>query len=117
VIATSHMVADALGPPLDHFGISAKEMVPAPEDLLLSKSGALIKKGAAAGVGWQFTGESGGRPFSQVTVEIAVAQPVGPGIIELNAARAVNSVSRVVEAPAGCRSILDFPAATGSGAA
>ncbi|HEX3796612.1 MAG TPA: hypothetical protein VHV57_19115 [Acidimicrobiales bacterium] len=46
--------------------------------------------------------------------EITVPVPVGPGIIELNAARAVNSVSRVVEAAVGCRSVLDFPAATGS---
>jgi 4-hydroxy-tetrahydrodipicolinate reductase len=46
--------------------------------------------------------------------EITVPVPVGPGIIDLNAARAVNSVSRVVEAAVGCRSVLDFPAATGS---
>jgi 4-hydroxy-tetrahydrodipicolinate reductase len=50
-----------------------------------------------------------------LVAEITVPPPVGPGIIELNAARAVNSVCRVVEAPTGCRSILDFPAATGSG--
>jgi 4-hydroxy-tetrahydrodipicolinate reductase len=49
-----------------------------------------------------------------LVAEITVPVPVGPGIIELNAARAVNSVSRVVEAPVGCRSIFDFPAATGS---
>jgi 2,4-diaminopentanoate dehydrogenase len=48
--------------------------------------------------------------------EITVQQPAGPGIIELNAARAVNMVSRVVEAPVGCHSILDVPAAVGSGA-
>jgi 4-hydroxy-tetrahydrodipicolinate reductase len=51
-----------------------------------------------------------------LVAEITVPVPVGPGLIELNAARAVNSVSRVVQAPTGCRSILDFPAATGSGA-
>jgi len=51
-----------------------------------------------------------------LTAEITVGAPVGRGIIELNAARAVNSVPRVVEADLGCRSVLDFPAATGGGA-
>jgi 4-hydroxy-tetrahydrodipicolinate reductase len=50
-----------------------------------------------------------------LVAEITVPVPIGPGIIELNAARAVNSVARVVAAPTGCRSILDFPAATASG--
>src|SRR6202041_1176044 len=48
-----------------------------------------------------------------LVAEIAVPVPVGPGIIELNGAPAVNSVTRVVEAAVGCRSVLDFPAATG----
>jgi hypothetical protein len=46
--------------------------------------------------------------------EVTVPPPIGPGIIELNAARAVNAVPRVVEAPAGCRSILDFATVTAS---
>ncbi|MDQ1430768.1 MAG: hypothetical protein QOF40_1370 [Actinomycetota bacterium] len=144
---SAQMVADALGVTLDHFGISAKELVAAPEDLHLSPSGAVIRAGTAAGVRWEFTGRTAERAFYRMTVEmtvalglapgwrtstedanwrieldgnpglvaeLAIAGPSGPGIIELNAARAVNSVSRVVEAPAGCRSILDFPAAVGS---
>jgi 4-hydroxy-tetrahydrodipicolinate reductase len=51
-----------------------------------------------------------------IIAEIAIPVPVGPGLLELNAARAVNTISRVVEAPVGCHSILDFPAVTGSGA-
>ena len=50
-----------------------------------------------------------------IVAEITVPAPVGPGIIELNAARAINMVPRVVEAPAGCRSILEIPGAVGSG--
>jgi 4-hydroxy-tetrahydrodipicolinate reductase len=144
---SAQMVADGLGADLDSFGISAKEVVPALDDLHLAHSGMTIEKGTVAGVRWQFTGIAAGRPFYQMHVEMTVALglapgwrtsveeanwrieldgtpdlvaevsvpvPVGPGIIELNAARAVNSVSRVVEAAVGCRSVLDFPAATGS---
>jgi hypothetical protein len=146
---SAHMVADGLGVDLEEFGITAKEVVPAPEDLHLANSGVTIEEGTVAGVRWQFTGTVAGRPFYQMHVEMTVALglapgwrtnveqanwrieldgipdlvaeitvpvPVGPGIIALNAARAVNSVSRVVEAAVGCRSILDFPAATGSAA-
>jgi 4-hydroxy-tetrahydrodipicolinate reductase len=144
---SAQMVADALGVTLDRFGISAKLLVPAPEDLHLSPSGAVVRAGTAAGVRWEFTGHAAERAFYRMTVEmtvalglapgwranvedpnwrieldgnpglvaeLAIAGPIGPGIIELNAARAVNSVSRVVEAPVGCRSILEFPAAVGS---
>ncbi|HMD47288.1 MAG TPA: hypothetical protein VKG43_14065 [Acidimicrobiales bacterium] len=146
---SAQMVADALGTPLDDFSFSAKELAPAPEDLVLAHSGTTVARGTAAGIRRRFTGRTRGRPFYEVNVEMTVAlglgpgwrtspqdpnwrieidgtpsmaaeiglsAPVGPGIIELNAARALNSVPRVVEAPVGCRSILDFPAATGSAA-
>jgi hypothetical protein len=38
----------------------------------------------------------------------------GQTTAELNAARAVNLVPRIVAAEPGCRSVLDFPAAVGS---
>jgi 4-hydroxy-tetrahydrodipicolinate reductase len=47
--------------------------------------------------------------------DLSLGEPVGRGIVELNAARAVNAVPRIVEAPVGCRSILDMPAPTGNG--
>ena len=146
---SASMVAAGLGIELDDFALSAKEVVPAPNDLFLANSGLTIAKGSVAGVHWQFTGHSKGRVFYQMNVEMTVALglgsgwrtaieqpnwrieldgtprviaevsvpvPVGPGIIELNAARAVNMVTRVVEAPVGCQSVLDFPMATGSAA-
>jgi 2,4-diaminopentanoate dehydrogenase len=146
---SAQMVADGLGVELEGFAISAKELMPAAQDMYLENSGLTIDKGSVAGVRWQFTGFVAGKPWYQMNVEMTIAlglaagwrstteqpnwrieldgtpnlvaeitvpAPVGPGILELNAARAVNSVSRVVEAPVGCRSILDFPAATGSGA-
>lgn len=73
------------------------------------------------GPGWRATPdepnwriEIDGTP--NLTAEISVSVPAGPAIAELNAARAINSVPRVVEAPAGGRSVLDFPAATGNAA-
>jgi hypothetical protein len=145
---SAQMVAGGLGMELESFTTSAKEIMPAKEDLFLTNSGLTVKKGTTAGVHWQFTGTVAGKPFYVMNVEMSVALalapgwrtsvdqpnwrieldgtpnlvaevtlpgPVGPSLLELNAARAVNSVSRVVEAPVGCRSILDFPAATGSG--
>jgi len=50
-----------------------------------------------------------------IIAEMAVMEPVGPNILELNASRAINSVPRVVEAAPGCRSVFDFPMATGGG--
>jgi hypothetical protein len=49
-----------------------------------------------------------------LVTEITLPDPEGSAILLLNAARAINSVSRLVEAPVGFRTILDFPAPTGS---
>jgi 4-hydroxy-tetrahydrodipicolinate reductase len=48
--------------------------------------------------------------------EITMPDPGGDAILLLNAARAANAVSSVVEAPAGVRTTLDMPAPTGSAA-
>jgi len=50
-----------------------------------------------------------------LVAEITLPAPIGPSIIELNAARAVNMVPRVVAAPVGCQSILEMPVVVGSG--
>jgi hypothetical protein len=52
----------------------------------------------------------------QLITEIPMPDPVGSAILLLNAARAVNAVPRLVEAPAGCRTVLDMPAPAGSAA-
>ena len=146
---SAEIVAAGLGVTLDDYGMSAAEYAPAPEDLFLAESGLAISKGTAAGVHWQFTGSTGGRPFYQMNVEMTVAlglgsgwratddepnwrieidgspeliteitmpDPAGSAILLLNAARAVNAVPRLVEAPVGCRTVLDMPAPTGSAA-
>jgi 4-hydroxy-tetrahydrodipicolinate reductase len=73
------------------------------------------------GSGWRATDdepnwriEIAGTP--DLVTEITMPDPDGDAILLLNAARAANAVSSVVEAPAGVRTVLDMPAPTGSAA-
>jgi 4-hydroxy-tetrahydrodipicolinate reductase len=66
----------------------------------------------AAEPNWRI--EIDGTPSLQC--DLSLRDPIGSGIVALNAARAVNAVPRIVEAPVGCRSILDMPAPSGGGA-
>jgi 4-hydroxy-tetrahydrodipicolinate reductase len=73
----------------------------------------------ALGEGWRTNAddpnwriEIDGTP--SLVCDLSLAEPVGTGIVRLNAARAINAVPRIIEAPVGCRSVLDMPAPTGN---
>jgi 2,4-diaminopentanoate dehydrogenase len=74
------------------------------------------------GAGWrtsldtpQWRVEIDGTPSLVCELSSSAAEGFGVATAQLNAARAVNLVPRIVAAPPGCKSVLDFPAATGVG--
>jgi hypothetical protein len=62
---------------------------------------------------WRF--EIDGTPSLVCEVNSSAAGGFGAATAQLNAARGLNLVPRIVAAAPGCKSVLDFPAATGFG--
>jgi 4-hydroxy-tetrahydrodipicolinate reductase len=84
----------------------------------------LIKEQTAVvglGAGWresleepQWRVEIDGTPSLRCAMSSSAPEGLGVATAQLNAARAVNLVPRIVAASPGCKSVLDFPAATGT---
>ena len=87
----------------------------------------LIKEQTAVvglGPGWresleepQWRVEIDGTPSLKCALSSSASEGLGVATVQLNAARAVNLVPQIVAAAPGCKSVLDFPAATGTAAA
>lgn len=73
------MIADGIGIECTDLVLADKRIALAPDDIVLSGSGLVVKAGTVAGIEWTFVARAGDRPFYTVSNEQTAALGLGPG--------------------------------------